>query len=34
MFKKHINFIKSEEKSLDFKNKTYEIQNWLDIIKN
>ena len=34
MFEKHINFIKSEEKSLDFKNKTYEIQNWLDIIKN
>jgi len=34
MFKKHIDFIKSEEKSLDFKNKTYEIQNWLDIIKN
>jgi len=34
MFKKHINFIKSEEKSLDFKNKTYEIQNRLDIIKN
>jgi GMP synthase (glutamine-hydrolysing) len=33
MFKKHIDFIKSEEKSLDFKNKTYEIQNWLDIIK-
>ena len=33
-FKKHIDFIKFEEKSLDFKNKTYEIQNWLDIIKN
>ena len=32
-FKKHIDFIKSEEKNLDFKNKTYEIQNWLDIIK-
>ena len=32
-FKKHIDFIKSEEKSLDFENKTYEIQNWLDIIK-
>ena len=33
-FKKHIEYIKSEEKSLDFKNKTHEIQNWLDIIKN
>ena len=32
-FKKHIEYIKSEEKSLDFKNKTYEIQNWLDIIR-
>ena len=32
-FNKHINLIKSEEKNLDFKNKTYEIQNWLDIIK-
>ena len=32
-FKNHIDFIKSEEKNLDFKNKTYEIQNWLDIIK-
>ena len=32
-FKKHINFIKSQEKSLDFENKTYEIQNWLDIIR-
>ena len=34
MFKKHIDFIKTEEKSLDFENKTYEIQNWLEIIKN
>ncbi|MDC1155216.1 gamma-glutamyl-gamma-aminobutyrate hydrolase family protein [Candidatus Pelagibacter sp.] len=32
-FNKHINFIKSEEKNLDFKNKTYEIKNWLEIIK-
>ena len=32
-FKKHIDFIKSEEKSLDFENKTYEIKNWLEIIK-
>ena len=33
VFKKHIDFIKSEEKNLDFENKTYEIKNWLDIIK-
>ena len=32
-FKKHIDFIKSEEKDLDFVNKTHEIRNWLDIIK-
>ena len=32
-FKKHIEYIKSEEKSLDFKNKTHEIQNWLNIIR-
>ena len=32
-FKKHIDFIKSEEKSLDFEDKTYEIQNWLNIIR-
>ena len=32
-FKKHIEYIKSEEKSLDFKNKTHEIRNWLDIIR-
>ena len=32
-FKKHIEYIKSEEKILDFKNKTHEIQNWLDIIR-
>ena len=30
-FKKHIDFIKSEEKNLDFENKTYEIQNWINI---
>ena len=33
-FKKHIDFIKSEEKNLDFINKTHEIRNWLDIIIN
>jgi len=34
VFGKHIDFIKSEEKGLDFENKTHEIRNWLDIIKN
>ena len=34
IFDKHIDFIKSEEKGLDFENKTHEIRNWLDIIKN
>ena len=33
-FNNHINFIKSEEKNLDFINKTHEIRNWLDIIIN
>ena len=33
-FKKHLDFIKSEEKKLDFKNKTHEIRNWLHIIKH
>ena len=33
-FKEHINLIKSEEKILDFKNKTHEIRNWLDLVKN
>ena len=33
-FKKHIDLIKSEEKKLDFINKTHEIRNWLDIIIN
>ena len=34
IFDKHIDFIKSEEKGLDFENKTHEIRNWLNIIKN
>ena len=36
-FKKHIEFIESiesKEKDLDFINKTLEIQNWLEIVKN
>ena len=32
-FNQHIDLIKNEEKKLDFKNKTYEIKNWLDILK-
>ena len=32
-FQKHLNFIKKEDKKLDFKNRTCEIKNWLDIIK-
>ena len=33
-FLKHISLIKDEDKKLDFKNKTYEIRNWLKFIKN
>ena len=32
-FNKHIDLIKSEEKGLDFENKTHEIKNWLENIK-
>ena len=32
-FNQHIDLIKNEEKKLDFKNKTYEIKNWLDMLK-
>jgi hypothetical protein len=28
-----MNFIKDEDKKLDFENRTCEIRNWLDIIK-
>ncbi len=33
-FQKHISHIKAEDKKLDFDNRTCEIKNWLDIIKN
>ena len=32
-FQKHLEFIKQEDKKLDFKNRTCEVKNWLDIIK-
>ena len=32
-FQKHLEFIKEEDKKLDFKNRTCEVKNWLDIIK-
>ena len=32
-FKKHLDYIKEEEKKLDFENRTCEVRNWLDYIK-
>ena len=32
-FKDHMNYIKNEDKKLDFANRTCEIKNWLNIIK-
>jgi GMP synthase (glutamine-hydrolysing) len=32
-FQKHLEFIKEEDKKSDFKNRTCEVKNWLDIIK-
>tara|TARA_Y100000996_G_C22489387_1_gene629558 strand:- start:366 stop:1160 length:795 start_codon:yes stop_codon:yes gene_type:complete len=32
-FQQHLDFIKEEDKKLDFKNRTCEIKNWLEIIK-
>ena len=32
-FQKHLDYIKEEDKKLDFKNRTCEIKNWLEIIK-
>ena len=32
-FQKHLEFIKEEDKKLDFKNRTREIKNWLDLVK-
>jgi GMP synthase (glutamine-hydrolysing) len=33
-FNQHMKFIESEDKKLDFTNKTYEIRNWLDYLKS
>ena len=32
-FQNHLNFIKEEEKKLDFENRTHEVRNWLNHIK-
>ena len=32
-FHKHLNYIKEEDKKLDFDNRTCEVRNWLDILK-
>ena len=32
-FQNHLNFIKEEEKKLDFENRTHEVRNWLSHIK-
>ena len=32
-FQKHMNYIKDEDKKLDFENRTCEVRNWLGIIK-
>ena len=31
-FQNHMSFINTEDKKLDFDNRTYEIKNWLDLI--
>ena len=33
-FQKHLDYIKEEDKKLDFQNRTCEIKNWLEIINN
>jgi GMP synthase (glutamine-hydrolysing) len=33
-FETHINYIKEQDKKLDFENRTCEVRNWLDYIKN
>ena len=32
-FQNHLNYIKEEEKKLDFENRTFEIRNWLNYLK-
>ena len=33
-FQNHLNYIKEEDKKLDFENRTFEIRNWLNYLKN
>ena len=33
-FENHMNYIKEEDKKLNFKNRTCEVRNWLDFISN
>ena len=33
-FQNHMNYIRDEDKKLDFENRTCEVRNWLDFIKN
>jgi GMP synthase (glutamine-hydrolysing) len=33
-FEAHMNYINEQDKKLDFENRTYEVRNWLDFIKN
>ena len=33
-FQNHMNLINSEDKKLDFENRTREIKNWLDVISS
>ena len=32
-FQNHMNYIREEDKKLDFESRTHEVRNWLDIIK-
>jgi len=32
-FQNHLDFIKNEDKKLDFENRTCEVRNWLNYIK-
>ena len=34
VFENHMDFLQNEEKKLDFTNRTCEVRNWLDILKN
>jgi GMP synthase (glutamine-hydrolysing) len=33
VFQNHTNYIKDEDKKLDFQNRTCEVRNWLNFIK-